>query len=206
MKDLLENVQYIGKVDKIREEILTMPIESLLDTDINAIVASTLIDLPINNPFQTDYRITAHFGDDVLEGYWRKHKGVDLVPSSGDGYVYPTAEGTIIDIGQHDIYGKYIIIEHEGGYRTFYGHLKTIFWIDVEKRKVVGEKVTPGDRIGLYGNTGKTVPIIGDGSHLHYEVQWYDPIKDVYIPIDPMEFLNAGIELAKESINGSSQV
>lgn len=197
MRDVLKNAHYIGTVEKIKNDILLMPIESLLDIDISAVVSDSLIDLPINSPFKSGFRTTAHFGDDVLEGYWRKHKGVDLIPLSGDTGVYPTAPGVIIEIGHNEIYGKYVIIEH-GEYRTFYGHLDKIYWIDIPNRKVVGEEVTPETKIGIYGNTGKTVPIIGDGRHLHYEVQWHDQVEDTHISINPLEFLNAGIELSKE--------
>jgi murein DD-endopeptidase MepM/ murein hydrolase activator NlpD len=116
---------------------------------------------------------------------------MDIIPE-GDGLIYPSAEGVITSIGEDDIYGKYILIDH-GEYQTFYAHLKTIYWQDVENRKVIGEKVTTESRIGFYGNTGKTVPIIGDGSHLHYEVRWKDDVKEVYFPVNPQEFLEAGM-------------
>lgn len=194
MQDLLKNVQYLGRVEILRQSIVTMPIEALMEMDINKLIEKHLGALPLNKPFHDGFKITAHYGDDVLEGYWRSHKGMDLVPT-GSGIVYPTAEGKIIGIGEDEIYGKYILIQHDG-YQTFYAHLKTIYWQDAEEQTVIGHDVDTNTRIGFYGNTGKVSPIIGDGSHLHYEVRWHDPVKDVYIPINPEEFFEAGEELA----------
>lgn len=205
IQDILKNVAYLGKVERLRESVMSRPIESLVNEDIGKLIEDELIQLPIASPFHDGYKVSAHYGDDVLEGYWRSHKGVDLVPA-GSGIVYPAAEGFIAEIGEDAIYGKYIVIQHDG-YRTKYAHLKTIYWQDIDNQTVVGATVDIDTRIGFYGNTGKTQPIVGDGSHLHYEVQWHDPIKDVYVPIDPNQFLTAGRELAKEgSDNGTDQV
>lgn len=197
MQDLLRNVEYLGKVERLRSSVLTMPIEQLMERDINKLIEEELIALPISSPIQGGYKITAHYGDDVLEGHWRTHKGTDMVPETS-GFIYPSAPGTIIEIGSNAIYGKYILIQHDG-FQTFYAHLKTIYWQDTEEQKVIGEEVTVDTRIGFYGNTGDVTPIIGDGSHLHYEVRWHDATKDVYVPINPEEFLTAGQALAERS-------
>jgi murein DD-endopeptidase MepM/ murein hydrolase activator NlpD len=56
-------------------------------------------------------------------------------------------------------YGKLVVIEHEYGYRSFYGHLS---------RPLVkpGDAVKRGAVIALSGNTGRTT-----GPHLHFEVR-----------------------------------
>ena len=55
-------------------------------------------------------------------------------------------------------YGNIVIIRHENGLETFYGHLS--------KRNVEsGDWVNAGDVIGLGGNTGRST-----GPHLHFGV------------------------------------
>jgi len=57
-------------------------------------------------------------------------------------------------------YGNYVILEHENGYETVYGHLSsTAFkpgYIDIAR----------GDIVGYSGNTGKSL-----GPHLHFELR-----------------------------------
>ncbi len=54
-------------------------------------------------------------------------------------------------------YGRWIEIDHGGGYRTRYAHLST-------QTVSVGQMVTRGKKIGTVGNTGGS-----SGPHLHYE-------------------------------------
>ncbi|MCH1737061.1 M23 family metallopeptidase, partial [Enterococcus faecalis] len=60
--------------------------------------------------------------------------------------------------------GNYVVVKHDDGYWTYYGHLDSV---DL----VVGEKVTTSSRVGIMGSTG-----LAKGIHLHFEVwkggQW----------------------------------
>ena len=68
-------------------------------------------------------------------------------------------------------YGNLIILEHEFGYYTFYGHLKEI---SVDKE----ETVETGQALGKVGMTGKTT-----GPHLHFEIRRYNkPLNPEDIP------------------------
>ena len=57
-------------------------------------------------------------------------------------------------------YGKYVVIRHDNGLETIYGHLS---------KQIVKEDeyVKAGDPIGLGGNTGRST-----GSHLHFETRF----------------------------------
>ena len=54
-------------------------------------------------------------------------------------------------------YGRWIELDHGGGYRTRYAHLSA-------QSVSRGQRVSQGQRIGLLGNTGGST-----GPHLHYE-------------------------------------
>ena len=56
-------------------------------------------------------------------------------------------------------YGCHIIIDHNNGYKTLYGHLSRR---DVEQGNVVSQ----GQQIGAMGSTGRST-----GIHLHFEVR-----------------------------------
>ena len=54
-------------------------------------------------------------------------------------------------------YGRYVIVDHGGGYTTLYAHLNQI-------ASTVGQVVDQGDLIGYLGTSGNST-----GPHLHYE-------------------------------------
>jgi Peptidase family M23 len=54
-------------------------------------------------------------------------------------------------------YGRYVIVDHGGGYTTLYGHLNQI-------ASTVGQVVDQGDLIGYVGSSGNST-----GPHLHHE-------------------------------------
>ena len=57
-------------------------------------------------------------------------------------------------------YGKYVVIRHDNGLETIYGHLSKQL---VEENQLV----KAGEVIGLGGNTGRST-----GSHLHFETRF----------------------------------
>lgn len=56
-------------------------------------------------------------------------------------------------------YGCHIIIDHNNGYRSLYGHLSRR---DVEQGNIVSQ----GQQIGQMGSTGRST-----GTHLHFEIR-----------------------------------
>lgn len=98
----------------------------------------------------------------------RNHNGIDVAGS----YNSPikAADGGIVTYsGWMSGYGNYVVINHENGYQTAYGHCASL---DVK----VGERVAKGDIIAKMGSTGRST-----GNHLHFEVrkdgQYVDPLK-----------------------------
>ncbi|RZJ32096.1 MAG: M23 family metallopeptidase [Brevundimonas sp.] len=106
------------------------------------------------------YAVNSSFGLRRLPGQAaRHHDGVDIAAPTGTG-VRVAAEGRILRTG-YDAggYGRFIEVRHPNGMSTLYGHLSRV---DVAS----GDVVSPGQRIGLVGSTGRST-----GPHLHFEVR-----------------------------------
>jgi hypothetical protein len=86
------------------------------------------------------------------------HQGIDVAAPTGTP-VSATGEGVVRKAAHEKGWGKLVVIEHGGGFTTFYAHLDEM---SVEK----GMKVAVGQVIGKVGNTGQST-----GPHLHYEVR-----------------------------------
>ena len=154
-----------------------------------------ILSWPLDNVF-----ITQLFGKTVgadklyVSG---SHNGVDFRATIGTR-VKNVLAGTVVGTGNTDIYpgcysfGKWVMIKHNNGLSTIYGHLSVI---SVEK----GQNLSTGDLIGYSGNTGYTT-----GPHLHISVyatagvrieqyvnsrgckQAVIPLADVKAYLDPM--------------------
>ena len=86
------------------------------------------------------------------------HTGLDIAAKSGTDIV-SFAAGKVIEAGKNSTYGNYLLIEHEDGIRSFYGHNSKLL---VKK----GQKVSMGQKIARVGSTGMST-----GPHLHFEVR-----------------------------------
>ncbi len=88
----------------------------------------------------------------------RLHQGVDFAAPMGTR-VKASGDGEVDFIGRQGGYGNVIILKHDNGISTKYGHLSA-FASDLRK----GMRVTQSDIIGYVGKTG-----LATGPHLHYE-------------------------------------
>lgn len=104
----------------------------------------------------THTTITSKFGP-----RWRRmHNGLDIKVYIGDT-IRSAFDGKIRIVKyERRGYGKYVVIRHDNGLETIYGHLS---------KQLVSENqiVKSGDPIGLGGNTGRST-----GSHLHFETRF----------------------------------
>ncbi len=89
------------------------------------------------------------------------HGGVDITADEGKN-VHAARWGTVIYVGEQGGYGNLIIIAHQLGYHSLYGHLEEIL-VELE------ENVESGQVIGTVGKTGRTT-----GPHLHFEIRRFD--------------------------------
>ncbi len=103
--------------------------------------------------------ITSSFGmrKNPVTGNLVFHKGVDIAAPRGTP-VMACADGSIISAGSDPVYGNFVIIRHEGGRESLYGHLQSI-------KIELHEKIKSGTILGTVGSTGQST-----GPHLHFEL------------------------------------
>ena len=105
-------------------------------------------------------RLMGGFGErtDPFSGEGAMHTGVDISAPTGTP-VRSTADGIVTFAGWHSGYGQLVVVDHGGGFETYYAHLSRFAVVE-------GQEVRRGDQVGAVGSTGRvTAP------HLHYEVR-----------------------------------
>ena len=103
---------------------------------------------------------------------YRMHKGTDIKVQIGDS-IRSAWSGQVRIVGWDPRgYGYYVVVRHDNGLETIYGHLS---------RPLVDEyeKIPAGFVIGLGGNTGRST-----GSHLHFEIRYLGEA------MDPAKFID----------------
>ena len=127
----------------------------------------------------TNAVLTQPFGPSGLglepayQGYPHFHTGLDLAAPAGTP-VGAAAAGLVALAGNDGVgYGRYVVVAHEGGLTTLYGHLSQVL-------VAAGDRVDQGQPVGLEGSTGNST-----GPHLHFEVR----VNGVLV--DPMPYLPA---------------
>ncbi|MGW9176806.1 M23 family metallopeptidase [Streptomyces decoyicus] len=110
-------------------------------------------------------------------GLWSSgsHTGIDFHAASGTS-VHAVGSGTVVEAGWGGAYGNNIVIKMNDGTYTQYGHLSSL-------GVSVGQRVTPGQQIGLSGSTGNTT-----GPHLHFEARTG---ADYGSDMDPVAYLRS---------------
>lgn len=122
---------------------------------------------------------------------YERHKGTDFrvlsyplfkkgvpVLAAADGIVLRTrdgeTEGAYLRKGGELITGieggNGVVVQHDGGWQTFYAHLR-----NGSVSVTIGDKVKAGDILGVVGLSGKT-----EFTHLHFQVMHNQTIYDPY--------------------------
>ncbi|GGQ01779.1 MULTISPECIES: M23 family metallopeptidase [Streptomyces] len=115
-------------------------------------------------------------------GMWSSgsHTGIDFHAASGTS-VHAVGFGTVVEAGWGGAYGNNVVIKHNDGTYTQYGHMSSL-------NVSVGQQVTPGQQIGLSGSTGNS-----SGPHLHFEARTGSQYGS---DIDPISYLRShGVSL-----------
>ena len=111
--------------------------------------------------------LTSSYGmrQSPIDGLHRMHDGVDLAAPAGTA-VFAARGGQVVQTGDDAVLGIYLILEHEGGWKTVYGHLSSI-------SVMLNQKVLSGTIIGRVGSTG-----LSTGPHLHFEIRMAGSSRD----------------------------
>lgn len=121
-------------------------------------------------------RISSRYGyrSDPFTGETKYHRGVDIAVPAGTE-VRAAAGGTVTASAYGSVGGNYVIITHENGTQSYYGHLQT-------RTVSKGDSVERGQIIGLSGATGKVT-----GAHLHFQLTYNDRTVDPqkYVDLTP---------------------
>ncbi len=113
--------------------------------------------LPASGPVVSGFGIRK----DPIHHIRRMHNGIDIAVIEGSPVV-ASAAGWVSKMGYNIGYGHYVIISHPASEtETLYAHLSEID--DTIRR---GREIERGERIGLSGNSGRSV-----GPHVHFEVR-----------------------------------
>lgn len=86
------------------------------------------------------------------------HRGIDIANDLGTP-IYAVMDGKVIAAGPAQGFGNWVVIEHDGGEVSVYGHMR---YYDVK----VGQRVRAGEKIAVIGNEGQST-----GPHLHFEIK-----------------------------------
>ncbi len=170
----------------------------LVDKDKYPAPKNGILSWPLDNVY-----ITQKFGKTVdsqklyVSG---SHNGVDFRASVGTK-VKNVLDGTVVGTGNTDLYpgcysfGKWVMVKHDNGLSTIYGHLSVI-------SSNVGQRIETGGLIGYSGNTGYST-----GPHLHISLyatqgvriekyvnsrgckQVTMPLADIKAYLDPLAYL-----------------
>jgi murein DD-endopeptidase MepM/ murein hydrolase activator NlpD len=107
----------------------------------------------------------------ISRSFSLEHKGIDIVAPL-EAPVFASADGVVIEARYDTVFGNRLVIDHNGEYRTVYGHLQRF---NVKP----GQTVERGELIGFVGSTGRST-----GPHLHFEI-WKGKV-----PQDPLFYIS----------------
>jgi lysostaphin len=104
--------------------------------------------------------VTSEFGwrTHPITGKHKFHTGIDFGAAEGTP-IYAVDAGRVVFAGDKGGYGKAVVIQHQRGLSTLYGHASQLY---VQQ----GQQVVRGQMIAAVGSTG-----FSTGPHLHFEVR-----------------------------------
>lgn len=161
------------------EKLLLLSLQQLWDAEGTAYQTDGVIgDRVLRWPVTPLLGLSATFEDSAYEQrFGFPHHAIDIPVDQGSEIKAP-AEGTVLNISMNGLGYSSIVLEHEGGLQTVYGHI-------TDATVHVGEAVQLGEVIGHTGGEPGTLGagLTTTGPHLHFAVR-----KDGAL-VDPMKYL-----------------
>lgn len=103
----------------------------------------------------------------LFAGEGPDHPGLDIAVPSGS-YIRAAGDGLVAEAQDDPVYGLFVAVDHEDGYRTLYGHASQLL-------VTPGDSVRQNEVIALSGSTGRS-----SAPHLHFEILLNG------LPVDPL--------------------
>jgi len=146
--------------------------EQILQQPVNHIVVKGTKEIPSRGEGSFAWPTVGGYVSSQMGYRWGKmHKGIDIARPS-DKTIKAADNGVVVSAGWDGGYGNKIVIDHQNGLRTLYGHMSSI-------NVTVGQTVSKGTAIGVMGATGDAT-----GVHLHFEVYKNGSL------VNPLSYLN----------------
>ena len=141
-----EELKEFTETDSIITALYKKPVSTYYGTGSYTIAYEKVeLGISLTLPVKSGYTITSRFGP----RWGTTHTGTDVAAPTGTA-IYAAAAGTVAFSGnQGNGYGNYIIINHENGVSTLYGHCSSL-------SVSTGEYVAQGQYIAAVGSTGNS--------------------------------------------------
>ncbi len=138
------------KKDKTSEQVLTQAV--------NHIVIKGTKAIPSRGEGSFAWPTVGGYISSQMGYRWGKmHKGIDIARPSALT-IKAADNGVVVSAGWDGGYGNKVVIDHQNGFRTLYGHMSSL-------NVTAGQVVSKGTAVGIMGATGDAT-----GVHLHFEV------------------------------------
>ena len=149
-----EQVPFIVPVPQIRSVSKILLLISIIQVTTLSGTARADLGLPVSGPITSGVGLRI---DPFGSGKLVYHRGIDIAVPVGTP-VLAVRKGRVIFAGERRGYGGTVIVEHDNGDRTMYGHNSLV-------RVTPGEVVELGAVLAFSGNTGRST-----GPHVHFEL------------------------------------
>lgn len=126
-------------------------------------------------PSNSGWTISSGYGYRInpISGARELHDGIDIAGTGYGSPVYAANNGVVVTVSYNYVNGNYVVIDHNNGYSTYYGHMSKAL-------VQVGQTVARGETIGLVGATGWAT-----GPHIHFGIHHGIAYKKGGTPINP---------------------
>ena len=169
-RDVIRMHQMMGNKNRVLGDYKPKLFRIFSPDDIRLVFFENEQPIIVNNDIQKIYAYKMTFSDPVTTGFYTSmfvdrvfgdgvefHNGVDIATKSGTP-IRSARTGIVFSAGWREGFGNTVIVQHDDGYSTFYGHCLKIFVKE-------GQWVDQNEVIASVGSTGRST-----GSHLHYTV------------------------------------
>jgi len=176
LSELMPEVRYPNRRSGGRPDLGALIDDLLRETSsVNAeVTVPSAAGMPWERAVNGASRVSSGFGE-RKDPFTRRrdfHSGMDLAAPHGTE-ILPLMAGTVSFSGWQAGYGRVIIVQHDDGVETLYGH-------NSKNLVAVGDRVDADTVIGEIGSTGRST-----GPHLHLEVRQNGRA------VDPVAYLSA---------------